>query len=184
MKNNWSIDKTGFRTNKMIYGLFHINNFKKSLILLLVFIIIDIPLTYLSSQNRKAGQPYIGEWESTFELLSIGIFLLTFILFTIVNYPGKMSLKLLTAYVFGIIFLIPLGGFLIMFFHLESIFEILVIGLFLLLVISSFVISGFPEERKQKYKLIIAIGVGSLWTFGSWVIIYFLNWQILYYLFD
>jgi hypothetical protein len=45
------------------------------------------------------------------------------------------------------------------------------------------IISSFPEEKKRKYKIVIAVGVGSIWTFVYWVIIYFLNWHVLYLLF-
>jgi|GEM_PF-1600542 len=173
----------GDRIATIANGLKQLINFKKSLLLLLIFIIINIPLTYIDFKVFNLGQPYIGKWEPVGEDLTIGLFLLSIILFTIVNYPDKMRLKLKFLIAFGIVATFLIACFLMITLHLESIFEVGVPIFFLLVLASLLIISNIDNEKRQKYKLAIALDIGFLWMFVYWIVIFILNWHILHNIF-
>ncbi|HOV93046.1 MAG TPA: hypothetical protein PLC04_08225 [Candidatus Kapabacteria bacterium] len=173
----------GNRITTTVNGLKQLINFKKSLIVLLIFVLIDIPFTFIDFKIFSAGQPYIGKWESTMETISIAMFLLALILFIIVNYPNKISFKLQLAMALSIVAFCIIAGFLMVALHLESLFEVGVIGIFLFVVVSLLIISNLSDEKKLKYKLVSALDIGLLWMFIYWIVTFILNWYILYNLF-
>lgn len=166
-----------------VNGFKQLINFKKSLIVLLIFVLIDIPFTFIDFKIFNAGQPYIGKWEPTMETISIAMFLLALILFIIVNNPNKISFKLQLAIALSIVSFCIIAGFLMVTLHLESLFEVGVIGIFLFVVVSLLIISNLSDEKKLKYKLVTALDIGLLWMFIYWAVIFLLNWQILFNLF-
>jgi hypothetical protein len=99
------------------------------------------------------------------ETISIAMFLLALILFIIVNYPNKISFKLQLAMALSIVAFCIIAGFLMVALHLESLFEVGVIGIFLFVVVSLLIISNLSDEKKLKYKLVSALDIGLLWMF-------------------
>lgn len=185
MKNSLDdIDRIDNRTYKIIYGMHHLIKYKASLVLLLIFVIIDVPLFFFDLRTLSKQELYITNWGPDYELIEMGLFLLIFTLFIIVNYPGKMKLWLKLAIGPVLASFCAIIYFAILITHLEPVFELVAIGLFLLVIISLFVVVGYPEEKRLKYKLVIALGIGSLWTFVYWIISYSLNWYILYPFFN